>query len=399
MIIEIKVPSPGESINEVELSRKLVEDGDIVVNDQEIAEVDSDKATITIIAESSGKIFWNAIENQRLAVGFVIATIDTSFQPEHSEIEIKTTSKPSAIRESNIEKPYKISPLAKEVMAKNQLKIDDLKKFSSAKKILKKDILSILYKDITSQSNNNRPVEIIKMSMLRQKIAERLVAVKNQTAMLTTFNEVDLTEVIKIRETFKNEFLEVHGVKLSFMSFFSWAVIKALKEFPTVNAQLENDTIAIPGYVDLCIAISTSKGLMAPALRNADTLAFYQLEIAIAELARKARENKISIEELIGGTFTITNGGVFGSMMSTPIINSPQSAILGMHKIMQRPVVINGKIEIREMMYVALSYDHRVIDGKESVGFVVRIKEILENPEMEIFGNENPGEILLNKII
>lgn len=383
MIEEIIVPSPGESITEVELTRWLVSDGDLVKKDQEIAEVDSDKATLTITAALSGKIKIEVLENERIPVGKKIGSIDTSIDVPDSDIK-KISDETNVFTEKSSIK-QKITPLAKEVMAKNHIENKELNNIGANKRITKEDVFAILQKEKPLKPEDNRAVEIIKMSMLRKKIAERLVAVKNETAMLTTFNEIDLSRVIHIRNKYKDSFFEKHGVKLSYMSFFGIAVIKSLHQHPAVNSRIEIESIVIPSYVDLCIAISTAKGLIAPPLRDADKLSFVQIEKAIAALAQKARENKLSIDELTGGTFTITNGGVFGSMMSTPILNPPQAAILGMHKVMDRPVAIDKKIEIRPMMYVALSYDHRIIDGKESVGFLLKVKEILENPEEYIF--------------
>ncbi len=383
MIEEIIVPSPGESITEVELTRWLVSDGDLVKKDQEIAEVDSDKATLTITAALSGKIKIEVLENERIPVGKKIGSIDTSI--DVPDYDIKKISDETNVFTEKSSIKQKITPLAKEVMAKNHIENKELNNIGANKRITKEDVFAILQKEKPLKPEDNRAVEIIKMSMLRKKIAERLVAVKNETAMLTTFNEIDLSRVIHIRNKYKDSFFEKHGVKLSYMSFFGIAVIKSLHQHPAVNSRIEIESIVIPSYVDLCIAISTAKGLIAPPLRDADKLSFVQIEKAIAALAQKARENKLSIDELTGGTFTITNGGVFGSMMSTPILNPPQAAILGMHKVMDRPVAIDKKIEIRPMMYVALSYDHRIIDGKESVGFLLKVKEILENPEDYIF--------------
>jgi 2-oxoglutarate dehydrogenase E2 component (dihydrolipoamide succinyltransferase) len=387
MIIEIKIPSPGESITEVELVRWLVKDGDLVSINQEIAEVDSDKATLSISADATGKIKFLTSEGERLKVGKVIANIDTSFEVAENTgvLEIKQKAK-TPVQHSAI------TPLAKNILTQNHVKSSDI---TADKKIHKKEALELLQSTSSQKMSNDRPFEIIRMSSLRRKIAERLVAVKNQTAMLTTFNEVDMTEIIRIRYEAQEIFQKKHGIKLGMMAFFAKACEKAMQEFPAINAAIENENIYLYKYIDLCIAVSTPKGLMTPVVRDVQKKSFAEVEKDIASLAVKARDNKITMEELSGGTFTITNGGVFGSLMSTPILNPPQSAILGMHKIQERPVAINGKIEIRPMMYLALSYDHRIIDGKESVGFIVKVKEILENPIADLFGGKNIEEVLL----
>lgn len=386
-IIEIRVPSPGESITEVELVRWLVKDGDLVQTNQEIAEVDSDKATISISADAAGMIKILASEGDRINVGTIIATIDPSFEVKE-KVNAPEISK-------NIIIPAKktsITPLAKNILKQNNL---DKTEIPSVKKIQKKDAIEILKRNASTSSKSDRPLEIIKMSSLRRKISERLVAVKNQTAMLTTFNEVDMTEVNRIRHEIQEAFVKTHGLKLGMMSFFSKACQLAIHDFPGTNASIDKENIVFYKYLDLSIAVSTPKGLMTPVVRDVQNKSFTEVEMEIASLAQKARDGKISIEDLTGGTFTISNGGIFGSLMSTPILNPPQSAILGMHKIQDRPVAINGRIEIRPMMYLALSYDHRIIDGRESVGFVVRIKEILENPREHLFNGKNPEEFLI----
>ena len=399
MIINIKVPSPGESITEVELVRWLVENNEIVERNSEIAEIDSDKATLTITAEESGKIEFLAIEGDKVNVGSIICSINTDFEylrkkgsipKEISPLKEELKSLDSDKKEldtSNIS----ITPLAKNILSDSNI---NPKVFSNRnEKITKKIVLEEI--NHTSNHTNDRPVEIIKMSSLRKKLAERLVAVKNQTAMLTTFNEVDMTEIIKLRAQYKEAFKEKYGSHLGFISFFVNAVVQGFQDFPQINASIDGEFFNYYKYADVGIAVSTAKGLMVPVIKNANELGLKDIEIKLAELAIKARDNKITIEELTGGTFTITNGGVFGSLMSTPILNPPQSAILGMHKIMDRAIVVNGKIEIRPMMYIALSYDHRIIDGKESVGFVVKVKEILESPIEKIFDGEENIKTLL----
>jgi 2-oxoglutarate dehydrogenase E2 component (dihydrolipoamide succinyltransferase) len=393
MIIEIKVPSPGESITEVELASWLVTDGETVSKGQEIAEIDSDKATIAINADVSGIIHIKIIEGAKVLVNTVIATIDSEGATEE-KINPSLAKKKNHATE-NIEKSFShlhITPLAQSILKTNNIDSTNLKPVSE-NKIQKKDVLKALNKEQIEPSSD-RPFEVIRMSSLRKKISERLVAVKNQTAMLTTFNEIDMSEILSIREKFKDNFLKKHGVKLGFTSFFAKACELAMIDFNGINASTDNESISYYKYFDLSVAVSTPKGLMTPVIRNIQKLSIPEIEIKISELAAKARENKISIDELTGGTFTITNGGVFGSLMSTPILNPPQSAILGLHKIMDRPIAINKNIEIRPMMYIALSYDHRVIDGRDSVGFVVKIKEILENPDDILFNND-PAKVLL----
>jgi len=413
MIVEIKVPSPGESITEVEIGHWLVEDGAIVAQNQEIAEVESDKATLTIIASEGGKIKLNAEEGTAVAVGSVVCIIDTSFAAVKAEAkaEAKTEAEAKATTEAETEtkaevkvadglQNVKVTSVAKEMMKELDLSVDDV--INGLKRIGKKEVESVanLPKTVSAptvfeQKETSREVSRERMSSLRRKLSERLVSVKNETAMLTTFNEIDMSYVMDLRSKHQQKFTEKHGLKLGFMSFFTKAVAIAMDFHPMVNAQMDGDEIVSPKFVDVGIAVSTPKGLMVPIVRNAESKSIAQIEIEIKELAEKARNKKISVEELTGGTFTITNGGVFGSLLSTPIINPPQSAILGMHNIVDRPVAVNGQVVIRPMMYIALSYDHRVIDGKDSVGFLVKIKELIENPERMLTGGLDSGKLLL----
>ena len=413
MIVEIKVPSPGESITEVEIGHWLVEDGAIVAQNQEIAEVESDKATLTIIASEGGKIKLNAEEGTAVAVGSVVCIIDTSFAAVKAEAkaEAKTEAEAKATTEAETEtkaevkvadglQNVKVTSVAKEMMKELDLSVDDV--INGLKRIGKKEVESVanLPKTVSAptvfeQKETSREVSRERMSSLRRKLSERLVSVKNETAMLTTFNEIDMSYVMDLRSKHQQKFTEKHGLKLGFMSFFTKAVAIAMDFHPMVNAQMDGDEIVSPKFVDVGIAVSTPKGLMVPIVRNAESKSIAQIEIEIKELAEKARTKKISVEELTGGTFTITNGGVFGSLLSTPIINPPQSAILGMHNIVDRPVAVNGQVVIRPMMYIALSYDHRIIDGKDSVGFLVKIKEMIENPERMLTGGQDSGKLLL----
>ncbi len=429
MKIEIKVPSPGESIAEVQLAAWLVEDGQQVEKDQDIVEIDSDKATLSVAAEANGKIKLLAAEGDTLEVGSVMAVIDTEAagsKPAAKKQEEKKETTPKAetatvpVEEAKPEPPgtkvakeektdvdLTLSPLARKMMQEAGATEKELFDFFKTYRIGKEDVLFFLgNKEKTPVSNTRvttnltswpggRETEPRKMSMLRKKLAQRLVSVKNETAMLTTFNEVDMTAIMEIRKKYKDTFKEKFGVGLGFMSFFTKAVTEAIRHFPRVNAQFSGDEIIQFDYVDISIAVSAPKGLVVPVIRNAEMMDLSEIEKAIKALAVKARENRITLEDMQGGTFTITNGGVFGSMMSTPIINPPQSAILGMHNIVERPVAVNGKVEIHPMMYVALSYDHRVIDGRESVGFLVKVKEMLEQPERMLFGAKDPVEALL----
>ena len=415
MIVEIKIPSPGESITEVEIGHWLVEDGAIVVQNQEIAEVESDKATLTIIASEGGKIKLNAEEGTAIAVGSVVCTIDTSFAGVKAEVKTETEAKVEAKSEEKAKvetntkvevkvadglQNVKVTSLAKEMMKELDLSVDDV--INGLKRIGKKEVEAVanLPKSVSAptvfeQKETSREVSRERMSSLRRKLSERLVSVKNETAMLTTFKEIDMSYVMDLRSKHQQKFTEKHGLKLGFMSFFTKAVAIAMDFHPMVNAQMDGDEIVSPKFVDVGIAVSTPKGLMVPIVRNAESKSIAQIEIEIKELAEKARNKKISVEELTGGTFTITNGGVFGSLLSTPIINPPQSAILGMHNIVDRPVAVNGQVVIRPMMYIALSYDHRVIDGKDSVGFLVKVKELIENPERMLTGGQDSGKLLL----
>ena len=392
MIVEMNVPSPGESISEVEIATWLVADGDYVEQDQEICEIDSDKATLTLAAEKSGVISIKVQEGETVAIGDVACTIDTSVEGTASpsvsntaSSSVSNTDAPETASSSNNIQPVNTSttyasgspsPAARKMMAEKGLELTH----GSGKdgRITKEDVL--LAKTAMGKGPGPRGSEHKKMSVLRRKVAERLVAVKNETAMLTTFNEVDMKPIMDLRKTYKEEFKEKHGVGLGFMSFFTKAVTRALKLFPDVNAMIDGKEIVYYDYADISIAVSSPKGLMVPVVRNAELLDFAGIESEIKRLAIKARDGKISLDDMLGGTFTITNGGVFGSMLSTPIINPPQSAILGMHNIVERPVVVEGQVVIRPIMYVALSYDHRIIDGRESVGFLCAVKEALENP-------------------
>ena len=381
------VPSPGESISEVEIAEWLVEDGDYVEKDQAIAEIDSDKATLELPAEQSGKIKIVVAEGETVAVGDVVCLIDTKdSQPSTSSKKTNQNDSISSVKkaEEKTNKQVKLTPLADAIIKKNNLDQNHVKGSGEDGKITKNDVLEMM----NSSSNvKGRDYKSKKMSSLRRKIATRLVAVKNETAMLTTFNEVDMSAIMELRSEFKQKFIEKHEINLGFMSFFTKAVTQALLEFPDVNAMIERENIVHFNYMDIGIAVSAPKGLMVPVVRNAQELTFKDIESEIKRLAIKARDGKITVDEMLGGTFTITNGGVFGSMLSTPIINPPQSAILGMHNIVQRPIAINGEVHVRPIMYVALSYDHRIIDGKSSVGFLCRVKECLEDPKQHLMDN------------
>jgi len=399
MIIEVKVPSPGESISQVTVANWLVGNGSFVTKDMEVAELESDKATLPLIAPESGKIKILIDVGNNIAVGAVACTIDDSVKEDiiqtdfikNDEEELKHEIEHIVTKPENNDE-IKITPLAQKMMLENNLNVDDI--ISGLRKITSKDVENVIANKSLHHDKTiiNRSEERIAMSSLRKKLSERLVAVKNQTAMLTTFNEVDLTEIISIRNRYKDEFFKKHGVKLGFMSFFAKATALSLKQFPVVNSRIENEEFVYPNYVDLGIAVQTDKGLMVPIIRNADVRPLFELELSIFNLADKARKRRITLDEMEGGTFTITNGGVFGSLLSTPILNPPQSAILGMHNIIERPVAINGKVEIRPMMYIALSYDHRVLDGKDSVLFLKKIKEFIENPNLILNnGNDSIG--------
>jgi 2-oxoglutarate dehydrogenase E2 component (dihydrolipoamide succinyltransferase) len=382
-MLEMKVPSPGESITEVEIATWLVNDGDYVEKDQAIAEVDSDKATLELPAEESGIITLKAEEGDTVEVGQVVCLIDTSAaRPEGSAAPAAAAPNPEPVAApaapaATTYATGTASPAAKKMMAETGASV--AKGTGKDGRITKADVIDAVA-SMGSSDHGERAQTRKKMSSLRRKLASRLVTVKNETAMLTTFNEVDMKPIFDLRNEYKEEFFEKHGVKLGFMSFFTLATTRALKLYPSTNSMIDGNELVSFDYVDVSVAVSGPKGLMVPVVRNAETLDFAGVENEIGRLAKKVRDGKITVDEMTGGTFTITNGGVFGSMLSTPIINPPQSAILGMHNIIQRPVAVDGEVVIRPMMYVALSYDHRVIDGRESVGTLVAIKEALENP-------------------
>lgn len=390
MILEMKVPSPGESITEVEIAQWLVADGDYVEKDQAIAEVDSDKATLELPAEVSGTITLKAEEGDAVAIGAVVCLIDTEGKGTAStEVKEETPAAAAApvaapvVEAPVVETSYAAqtpSPAARKIMNEKGIDPNQVQGSGRGGRITKNDAVKAVPSMGTQPEWGERSQKRAKLSMLRRRVAERLVAAKNETAMLTTFNEVDMSAVFKVRNAHKDAFLEKHGVKLGFMSFFTKAVVRALKLYPDVNSMMDGDYKIAYDYCDISVAVSGPKGLMVPVVRNAELLSFVGIEQEIGRLAVKARDGKITVDDMTGGTFTISNGGVFGSMLSTPIINPPQSGILGMHNIIQRPVAVEGKVEIRPMMYLALSYDHRIIDGRESVGFLVAIKEALEDP-------------------
>lgn len=459
--IEIKIPSPGESITHVELSRWLVKEGDVVRKNTEIAELESDKATLMLVAEESGRISLKAAEGDMLEVGSIACTIDSSVQTgdasEPAPPRSSDTSQPSNTSQPSVEESgksaepapahdkggaketagtgeddpegttntadsadttdgtvstanngktegrdkVKITPLAKKVMESHDLSVDDV--LSGLRRLKREDVeASMSVSDEATPCGGegfkkaaSRTTKSNRLSSLRRKLSERLVSVKNETAMLTTFNEVDMKAIMDIRKKHQNAFVEAHGIKLGFMSFFLKACSVALQEFPQVNAMIDGENLVTYEYVDISVAVSAPKGLMVPVVRNVESLGLAEIERAIADLAKKAHEGKLSIPEMSGGTFTVTNGGIFGSMLSTPLINPPQSAILGMHNIIDRPVAIDGQVVIRPMMYVALSYDHRVIDGKDSVSFLVRVKQLLENPTGMLYVGGSPEKQLL----
>jgi len=388
MILEMKVPSPGESITEVEIAQWLVADGDYVEKDQAIAEVDSDKATLELPAEVSGTISLKAEEGDAVAVGAVVCHIDTEGEaPEggavassSSEAPKAETPQPAVSETTPSYATQTPSPAARKIIAEKGMDAAAIQGTGRGGRITKEDAVKAVPSMGTQPDWGDRNQDRSKLSMLRRKVAERLVAAKNETAMLTTFNEADMAPIFDLRKKHKDAFLEKHGVKLGFMSFFTKAVVRALKLYPDVNSMMDGDYKIAYDYCDISVAVSGPKGLMVPVVRNAETLSFAGVEQEIGRLAIKAREGKITVDDMTGGTFTISNGGVFGSMLSTPIINPPQSGILGMHNIIERPVAVNGEVVIRPMMYLALSYDHRIIDGRESVGFLVAIKEALEDP-------------------
>ena len=392
----MKIPSPGESITEVEIASWLVSEGDFVKKDQIIAEIDSDKATLELPAEESGVIALAAEEGDVVKVGQVVCKIDVSVKetiqsdgsaPKSNSAEVAQSSVKNVSKtiQKETSKDPVVSPAARKIAIERNIDINSITPTGKGGRITKQDIL--LGKPAMGSTNQkDRPESRQKLSMLRRKVAERLVSVKNETAMLTTFNEVDMSSIFDLRKKYKEKFKNKHGVNLGFMSFFTLASVRALKEFPAVNSMIDKQEMISYDYCDISIAVSGPKGLMVPVIRNAEKMSFKDIEMEVKKLAEKARDGKISVDEMTGGTFTISNGGVFGSMLSTPIINPPQSAILGMHNIVERPMAINGKVEIKPVMYLALSYDHRIIDGRESVGFLVHIKEALENP-IEILMN------------
>ena len=421
--VEIKIPSPGESITHVELTRWLVADGSIVRKNSEIAELESEKATLMLIADESGKITFNAPEGEMLEVGAVACVIDTSVAPEETTVAEASESEalvdapsgekveevvppepekkpatpeksPTTPSESTSYDEVKVTPLAAKMMEENGLSVEDV--IQGLRRLRGEDVEAAmsagnLHNPVGLRQPVSRESRSERLSSLRRKLSERLVSVKNDTAMLTTFNEVDMKPIMDLRKRYQNKFVEKHGIKLGMMSFFLKACAVALREYPNVNAMMDGENLVTYDYADISVAVSAPKGLMVPVIRNVESLTLAEIEKAIAEVAEKARNGKLSIPEMTGGTFTVTNGGVFGSMMSTPIINPPQSAILGMHNILERPVAVEGQVVIRPMMYVALSYDHRVIDGKDSVGFLVRVKQLLESP-LEILFSGSSGE-------
>lgn len=435
---ELKIPRPGESINEVVLSKWFFPDGALVKQDQEVGEIESDKATLPLIAPVSGRLMIKVAEGTTVPVGTVACVIDESVavvsgdgqsgvkdlknseketaaaqattsskkakEVEHTE-ETVATSMPLPDLPTDDSAHIKVSPLAQKLMDEHHLSIDDV--LRGLRRLRKEDVEMVIKmqsqegtvvrdKRPTQDATEYRREERRPLTQLRKKLSQRLVSAKNETAMLTTFNEIDMSQIIQLRNTYQKAFSEKHGIKLGFMSFFSMAAAIALKKFPQVNSQLAGDEWVFFDYVDLGIAVQTDKGLMVPVIRNVEKMGLAEIEKEIARLAAKARSNRLSISEMEGGTFTITNGGVFGSLFSTPILNPPQAAILGMHNIVERPVAVNGKVEIRPMMYVALSYDHRIIDGRDSVSFLVKIKELIENPTLMLIDGDNAASRLLD---
>lgn len=400
MVLEMKVPSPGESITEVEIATWLVKDGDYVEKDQAIAEVDSDKATLELPAEESGIITLKAEEGDTVEVGQVVCLIDTSAAKPDSESKpaeaqkteepkkeapkapekTAETPKPAAPAPSTNYATGTPSPAARKILDEKGISASDISGTGKDGRITKDDAVKAQAASMGTPTGGSRSSQTSKLSMLRRKVAERLVAAKNQTAMLTTFNEANMTPIFSLRNQYKEEFKAKHGVSLGFMSFFTKAVVRALNLYPDVNSMIDGDYKITYDFCDISVAVSGPKGLMVPVVRNAETLSFRGIEAEIKRLATRARDGKITVDEMTGGTFTISNGGVFGSMLSTPIINPPQSGILGMHNIIERPIAVEGRVEIHPMMYIALSYDHRIIDGRESVGFLVAVKEGLEDP-------------------
>lgn len=397
-MIDIKVPTVGESISEVSLAKWLKKDGQWVDRDEVLAEIESEKATFEINAEQAGLLKIIVQEGETLAIGDLVCTIDETAARPAGAPQADTPKQPEVKSSTPVtsSQELKASPVAAAIIADKKVDTKNIAATGSGGKILKQDVLEALSNPgiKTGTVLNSRNERKEKMSPLRKTISKRLVEAKNTTAMLTTFNEVDMSKVMEVRTLYKDKFKEAHGVNLGFMSFFTKACAYALQEWPAVNAYISNEEIIYHDFCDISIAVSAPKGLVVPVIRNAESLSMSEIEKKVVELAGKARDNKLSLEEMQGGTFTITNGGVFGSLMSTPIINIPQSAILGMHKIEERAVVINGQIVARPMMYLALSYDHRIIDGRESVGFLVRVKELLENPALLLFGKDPVKSLL-----
>ncbi|MBK9514659.1 MAG: 2-oxoglutarate dehydrogenase complex dihydrolipoyllysine-residue succinyltransferase [Flavobacteriales bacterium] len=413
--VDIKVPSPGESISEVRIAQWLVKSGDTVEKDQVIAEIDSDKATLELSAEAEGRIELLAAADATVNVGDVVAKIDTSVKAEvkpKAQVQAQEAKKPAAAAAAPAAAPAAspapapataahATPVAKAMLDEKGVDASKVKGSGPNGRITKSDVEAYIAGGVDAGGKlmngwgGTRNDSRAKMTTLRKKVAERLVSVKNQTAMLTTFNEVDMSAVMALRDKYKDKFKEQKGVNLGFMSFFTKAVTEALRLYPNVGGQISGEEIITFDYADIGIAVSSPKGLMVPVVRNAERMTLAEIEARIKELAIKARDGKLSIDEMTGGTFTITNGGVFGSMLSTPILNPPQSAILGMHNIVERPVAVNGQVVIRPIMYVALSYDHRIIDGKESVSFLYKVKEMIEDPNKLVFGGKDPGEVLL----
>ena len=404
MVIEIKAPSVGESITEVTLVKWLKKEGEWVERDEVIAELESEKATFEINAEQAGALKIIAPEGETLKIGDIACSIDTdAVKPEGKSSPIvataevkQETSEAKSTAPLQVDIAVKATPVAAAIIADKKVDVKTVTASGSNGKIIKQDVLEAI-----NNPGRKPGVELFgrknrteKLSNLRKTISRRLVEAKNSTAMLTTFNEVDMSAIMEIRAKNKDKFKELHGVNLGFMSFFTKACCFALQEWPAVNALLDGENIQYHDYCDVSIAVSAPKGLVVPVIRNAESLSMADIEKKVVELATKAKENKLTIEEMSGGTFTITNGGVFGSLMSTPIINIPQSAILGMHKIQDRPMAINGQVVIKPMMYLALSYDHRIIDGRESVSFLVRVKELLENPALLLFGKDPVKSLL-----
>ena len=408
MILEIKIPSPGESIAEVELASWFVEDGGMVSKNQEVGEIESEKATLPLIAEQAGQLKILVGAGETVEVGKVVASIDTAVESEsesesESEPQTKQDSTPDPTpteteTKTETKTKTKVTPVARKIMEEEGLSVEDI--ISGLRKITASDVRRVMEGapaglPVPGPVVASREEERRKLSQLRKKISERLVAVKNETAMLTTFNEVDMSAVITLRKQFQDRFVEKHGIKLGFMSFFTKAVTLSLKAFPAVNSRIEGEEVVSPGYCDVGIAVQACKGLIVPVVRNAEALGLADIEKQIADLAGRARKARLGIEEMSGGTFTISNGGIYGSMLSTPILNPPQSGILGMHNITERPMAVKGKVEIRPMMYLALSYDHRVIDGKDSVGFLRSVKDYIEDPARMLFGEGSAEEYLL----